>query len=65
MISLTQALRSYFSEARGSKDDNPKTVPILRQETSLRNRRKNTFHVPTPLTEEEVRQLPVPHHYSA
>lgn len=65
MISLTQALRNYFSETRGSKDDNPRSVPVSRRESSMRNRRKYPFHEPTPLTEEEVRQLPVPHHYSA
>jgi hypothetical protein len=64
MMSLTQALRNYFSEASGTTDDASRTVPISRRETSKR-KRGYALYEPTPLTEEEVRQLPVPHHYSA
>jgi hypothetical protein len=65
MMSLTQALRNYFSEAGGTKDDSPRTVPHSRRETSKRNKRGYALYEPTPLTEDEVRRLPVPHHYSA
>jgi hypothetical protein len=65
MMSLTRALSNYFSQANGSKDDNPRTVPHSRREASMRNRRRYALYEPTPLTEEEVRQLPVPHHYSS
>jgi hypothetical protein len=65
MNSLRQALRSYFVEARNCKDDNLKTTPVSRREPTVRSRRRYALHQPTPLTEEEVRQLPVAHQYSS
>lgn len=65
MNSLRQALRSYFGNLYGPADDTPKTVPISRREKTVRSRRRYSFVEPTPLTEEEVRQLPVAHRYSA
>ncbi len=65
MVNLTQALRNYFGAADAAKDDGFTTVPVSRRETSKRNKRGYALYEPTPLTEEEVRQLPVPHHYSA
>ena len=52
-------------EGRGGSDDNPRTVPISRRQTTLRNRRGYFLFEPIPLTEDEIRQLPVAHQYSA
>jgi hypothetical protein len=65
MHSLKQALRSYFSNQNGPADDTPRTVPVSRREKTVRSRRRYSCVEPTPLTEEEVRQLPVAHRYSA
>jgi hypothetical protein len=65
MNSLRQALRSYFGNPNGPVDDTPRTVPISRREKTVRSRRRYSMYEPTPLTEEEVRQLPVAHRYSA
>jgi hypothetical protein len=65
MHSLRQALRSFFGNSNGAADDNPATVPISRRDKTVRSRRRYSMYEPTPLTEEEVRQLPVAHRYSA
>lgn len=65
MNSLRQVLRSYFGSPNGPVDNTPGTVPISRREKTIRSRRRYSFVEPTPLTEEEVRQLPVAHRYSA
>lgn len=65
MKSLRQALRSYFVEAHNRNDENLKTVPVSRREPTVRSRRRYASLQPTPLTEEEVRQLPSAHQYSS
>jgi hypothetical protein len=65
MNRIRDVVRDYFSNAREARDDNPRTATISRRETSMRNKRRYTLYEPTPLTDEEVRQLPVAHQYSA
>jgi hypothetical protein len=57
-------MRGHTCEGIGS-DDNPRTVPISRRETTLRNKSRYQLQQPAPLSEDEVRQLPVAHQYSS
>ena len=47
-------------------DDTPKSLSFSRRETTYGRRRRLNSHLdPLPLTEEEVRLLPIAHRYSA
>jgi hypothetical protein len=63
MNELKHVMRDQECERLGT-DDSPRTVPISRRET-LRNKRRYALQQPAPLSEEEVRLLPVAHQYSA
>lgn len=65
MFDLRSLFRSKPREGGGVRDDTPRTVPISRREKTVRSRRLYAPVELKPLSEDELRRLPVANRFSA